>query len=933
MSCHLIAWSSRGGNGENGHTLTVTADNAATDDEVKKTVVSILTDLLAVRKGRKLHELTLSDINHAIRSGYSLATNVNISTPAADVMLDKDKVIILGEVTLTVRRELVSRQYSGTLPEGSNSVTLYFAMTFTIGANTTELTNTVIVGGTEKTETVEVLKPGLNVEKTIASVTREGKLLADLTNYRAQVGDVITYQITVSNTGDAAITDKVTVSDSMWGTGKVDTIKVQIDGAESSVSVAGGSCNVVAQDGSAGTVASLEKGAPWICTYNYTVTGDDALAGAVNNAVTVKADNGDEDKDEVNIPVTVVTISPAPITIYTGGDGYDGVVNGSSDSEVGRTSNGLPTPGFYIDLADAVNEKLVKYVQAHDPGNITYTGDNEDHPVVDLSKYLTFAYDDGSEQRLWKLERYDNKSGNDSMAYDRYIYRILPDENTGTAIRLQITDEDGNLTISDDFSVVLDDLYREYTMTIYAGALNQGMVQAELTMGSDKTDYSTEVDEATLTIRGVEKDGNPVNPVQTVAPTGGVVSNITAVINEDYPLYINESQLEVADPTKVALLVDDVVEGSQNTLRSSAVNGFSQITSNHTVEMQYLDLVDTSNGHAYVTTNKGEYIELYWPYPEGTDQNTDFYLVHYEGLKRDNDQALGDGNYTMVLFSEENGNLECTPQGIKFKVDNFSPFALFYETSTGDGGGGGGGGSSDDDDDSPQLNKDDHIAYVSGYPDGTVQPQDNITREEVATIFFRLLTDASRAKYITDYNPYPDVASDRWSFYAITTLTNGDLMLGRPGGVFDPGANITRAEFAVVAAQFSNAKYSGPDKFSDISDHWARDYINRAAAEGWIAGYPAGTCAPARALPRPQVLALVNEVLERAPDADYMLKDMTVWPDNPKSAWYYEDVQEATNSHSYVWRNTQHTIEDWEDFIPMRTFDELVRDAFRAAGR
>ena len=98
-------------------------------------------------------------------------------------------------------------------------------------------------------------------------------------------------------------------------------------------------------------------------------------------------------------------------------------------------------------------------------------------------------------------------------------------------------------------------------------------------------------------------------------------------------------------------------------------------------------------------------------------------------------------------------------------------------------------------------------------------------------------------------------------------------------------------------------------------------------------GYPDGTFGPDRAITRAEVMALVNEVLERAPDADYMLKDMTVWPDNPKSAWYYEDVQEATNSHSYVWRNTQHTIEDWEDFIPMRTFDELVRDAFRAAGR
>ena len=217
------------------------------------------------------------------------------------------------------------------------------------------------------------------------------------------------------------------------------------------------------------------------------------------------------------------------------------------------------------------------------------------------------------------------------------------------------------------------------------------------------------------------------------------------------------------------------------------------------------------------------------------------------------------------------------------------------------------------------------------YPDGTVQPEGYITREEVATIFFRLLTDSSRADFITEYNPYPDVEYGRWSYYAITTMTNGDLMLGRPGGVFDPGANITRAEFAVVASLFSNAQYSGPDQFTDISEHWARDYINRAAAEGWVAGYPDGTFGPDRFITRAEVMALVNEVLERAPDADYMLEDMTVWPDNPESAWYYEDVQEATNSHAYVWRNSQHTSEDWEDFIPMRTFDELVRDAFLAS--
>lgn len=198
----------------------------------------------------------------------------------------------------------------------------------------------------------------------------------------------------------------------------------------------------------------------------------------------------------------------------------------------------------------------------------------------------------------------------------------------------------------------------------------------------------------------------------------------------------------------------------------------------------------------------------------------------------------------------------------------------------------------------------------------------------MATIFFRLLTDASRADYITERNPFPDVESSRWSFYSITTLNNGGIMTGRTGGDFDPGAYITRAEFAVVAAQFSDARYSGPDKFSDISGHWAREYINRAAAEGWIAGYPDGTYGPDRSITRAEVMALINEVLDRAPDADHMLDDMIHWPDNPKDAWYYEDVQEATNCHTYRWSGS---LERWIQITDMRTYADLVRDALRSA--
>ena len=616
----------------------------------------------------------------------------------------------------------------------------------------------------------------------------------------------------------------------------------------------------------------------------------------------------------VSYTVGTVSITPADITIYTGGDGYDSVVNGSGN-EIGTTNNGLPTPGFYIELPHEVDQALKEAVGA--PLN----------QPLDLSKYLTFTYDDGQgNTRTWHLERYDNKEGNDSMAYNRYIYRILPAEVNGEEIpiRLQFTDADGAFMTSDDFTVSLDELFHKYDMTIYAGDLNKQLVKAVLTVNDAETEYDATVESGELTVRGVTDNGTHTTNVVTEAPTN--VTSVTAQVGENAKFYINGSELEVINPDDVKLLVDSLVPDQNNTLVNSALDEFDAIPNDYDYEARYLDLVDTSNGNAYVTTDDA--VVVYWAYPEGTDKNTEFHLVHYVGLDRNDNNDLTSGTYTMEYYSEEHGNLETTEKGIRFTVNSFSPFALFWEDDSNNGGGGssGGGGGS-----KPELNKEDHIAYVSGYPDGTVQPEGYITREEVATIFFRLLTDESRADFITDYNPYPDVASDRWSYYAITTMTNGNLMLGRTGGVFDPGANITRAEFAVVAAQFSNAQYSGPDKFTDISDHWARDYINRAANEGWIAGYPDGTFGPDRFITRAEVMALVNEVLERAPDADYMLDNMTVWPDNPKSAWYYEDVQEATNSHSYVWRNTQHTSEDWEDFISMRTFNELVRDAFNAA--
>ena len=377
------------------------------------------------------------------------------------------------------------------------------------------------------------------------------------------------------------------------------------------------------------------------------------------------------------VSVGAIRIQPADITIYTGGDGYESVVNGSGN-DLGGTNNGLPEPGFYITLPAEVNEWLLENANA---GDIVTNG--QDQQVVDLSKYLTFTYDDGNgTTRTWGLERYDtNDNDNNSMAYKKFIYRIKPavvnDEEI--PIRLQFTNEDGSYTNSDDFTVSLDQLYQDYEMTIYAGDLNQGLVKAVLTVGNEKKEFSSAVDTGLLKIRGVN-DEDPINEVNTGAPTSEV-NEITAYVPEDANFYINSSKLEVANPDDVALLVDSIVPDEDNTLYYSAVDKFAEITSSQNYQLQYMDLVDTSNGNAYVTTDKD--VDIYWPYPEGTDRNTEFYVVHYQGMDREDEGALGSGSYEdeMVLYSEDNGKLETTDHGIKFTVESFSPFALFWGES------------------------------------------------------------------------------------------------------------------------------------------------------------------------------------------------------------------------------------------------------------
>lgn len=265
------------------------------------------------------------------------------------------------------------------------------------------------------------------------------------------------------------------------------------------------------------------------------------------------------------------------------------------------------------------------------------------------------------------------------------------------------------------------------------------------------------------------------------------------------------------------------------------------------------------------------------------------------------------------------------------QVKDFPRPALAYGSSGSSGGGGGKDPGSTD-----VLEKDDHYAYVVGYPEDyrtgeptedmtrwPVKPQNNITREEVATIFFRLLKDDFRAECWSTDNSFPDVASDRWSNNAVSTAETAGIISGYPDGTFRPGNKITRAEFATIAAQFDSTEYTGADKFTDISGHWASDYINRAAVRGWISGYPDGTFKPNQYITRAEAMTLINAVLDRKPDKDHLHADMIVWPDNPATAWYYAQVQEATNSHDYEERTSYSEIEIWTKIIPSRDWDSL----------
>ena len=805
----------------------------------------------------------------------------------------------------------------------------------------------------KQTTTTETYVPEKSVTKY---QPKDGDATTEVPQTGLKVGDQLTYTISYKNTEDTEAT--VTITDKVpTGT---EFVSADNDGALNKESgIVTWTLNKV-QPGDTGEVTMTVK----------VVSGAEAT---VENTASVQIGQDgptvstNTESTKIDESERTVTITPADIIVYTGGDGYESVVGNQSgaaragdDEETGDQSNGLPEPGYYITLPDWLNDQL----------NIQ--DDPTEEGATDLSKILTFTYADEEQTREWSLALYyDDEDGTSyeettvgDVTRNRYVYRMNPAVVGGEKIpvRVQFTpkgEEGGIPTLSDDFTLDLGTLYQQYSMTIYPGLLEQDLVEAQVKLnGEDDTEtLPVKVGNGTLTVRGTT-NGEVTTKVATT--TDDVTKNtktidettgctITAVADADTQYVINDSHVTV-EAENVHLLADELSQG--DTAEGDAANESQQILKNYLVKndqaetddhyiYQYLDLVDETNGRAWVTADRP--VDVYWKLPKGSDSNDDFKLVHFTGLDRQYDEEteglIGQEGYEVEAYTTSNGGLEIVTldgeQYLKFATKEFSPFVLVWDEVSNSSGGGGGGGNK------PSLNTEDHYGYIVGYPvdyetgESTddqarkpVKPQGKITRAEVATIFFRMLTDESRNAYWSQSNSFTDVAADAWYNNAISTMANAGILDGYEDGSFHPNGYITRAEFATIAVRFFDLTYQGEDLFPDIDGHWAQEYINQAADAGIIEGYPDGTFGPQKQITRAEAVTMVNRTLDRHPDPDHFLEDMLVWPDNlDTEAWYYADIQEATNSHEYQMKKDAqgNEYEVWTKILPIRDWEALEK--------
>jgi len=602
----------------------------------------------------------------------------------------------------------------------------------------------------------------------------------------------------------------------------------------------------------------------------------------------------------MNVTVTdavTVDIVPADITVYVGGSGYVGAVDGDG-APLGE-DNGFPVPGFTISAEGLVNFDPAQAVLKYQNDGISFT---------------------------WKIVPYDDVDG-----ASHGIYRFDPQPGSNTHVKMRFWDKDLKTYVDSDSFDIAGHLDKDFKMEVYG----ENILMEHVKLVYDGAEYAVTTNTGTLKVRSTTESevyGSVVERERDV-PRGepGVVVPDGA----KYYININNKPVEVVDTSGVKLLFDDIIEQNNASVsntqllinRADSVLGGSSDSRRY--EAKYLDLVDTSNGNAWVAADGA--VTVYWPLPAGTGWNTNFTLLHFEGLHREMgvdviESGINSCDVTPVT-------VENTGTHVKFTVSTagFSPFILVwdeYNTPI---------TPIPEPDNSPVgLNTEDHVAYIIGYEDGTVRPGANITRAEVATIFFRLLTDETREAYWSQANGFTDVPSEAWYNNAVSTLTRAGILDGYEDGSFRPNASITRAEFTKIAVSFfKHVGGASSNPFNDVPDSaWYAEFVKAAVELGLIDGYEDGTFRPNAPITRAEACTIVNRTLGRAPDKDNLLPEheMLTWPDNSRDAWYYAQIQEATNSHDYQWLGA---IELWTAKLAERDWDALEKEwsnAYSAPG-
>ena len=709
----------------------------------------------------------------------------------------------------------------------------------------------------------------------------------------------------------------------------------------------------------AGTTVTIDAGSPSGLTFKgWTVPpGGVSLAdtSSARTTFTMPAENVTVTANWVSD--TAIKVAPADIIIYMGGKSYEGAVDGSG-AIISNQNAGLPEPGFRVTLPDALKDKdITSLTFKEKDGGRTWTFQPYDGQTGAAVYKLVPA--DG--QTATRVQFTDPNTGkvvpNDEFivglevnkSFKMGLYKGSGETEVGEIVVIENGVEyavdsstTGKLTVRGTTEgVSITSISTTAPTGDKPGAVADAGTTYTINKGNVQVDNDADV---SLLFDGIiNNQGNDrTDQLEQRAAKALEEENIAPAANHHFVYELKYLDLVDANNGNAWVKASDdltiywpLPEGADtNTLK---VLHFKNLHRDMTTG-QIEDEIAECDVEIITPTVSGNHVT----FEIGSGGFSPFALVWEEKIP----------TYTITATAGTGGSI--TPAGVTtvqeggsqsytikadsgyhisdVKVNGVSGGAVESYTFTNvrsnqtiavtfsrnsSGGGGGGGGHtkpSDPDEDIPDesgpadpfdtgvgnwLNTKDHNAYLGGYGGGLFGPDDNMTRGQAAQMFYNLLLD----KDVPITVSFTDVAPDAWYATAVNTLASLGIVTGYGNGQFGPDDSITRAQFTTIAMRFANLDTSGENIFTDVSeDDWFYEFVVGAIKYGWIGGYPDGRFGPNDTITRAQVTTIVNRMLGRSADEDYVernIEELTRFTDVPDTHWAYYDIMEATNAHDY----------------------------------